>query len=42
MFGNLFLKKYRDVEHTSELFSMRLEISKKVDEYKRKQKRFMG
>ena len=42
LFGNLFLQKYRDVEHTSELFSMRLEISKKVDEYKRKRKRFMG
>ncbi len=37
-FGNIFTSKYFDKTHSSELFSMRAEILRKIDDYKRSQK----
>ena len=37
-YGNMFCKKYHEVEHKSELFAMRADIFKKIEEYRRKNK----
>ena len=37
-FGNLFSQKYKSKEHKSEMFGMRADIIKKIEDYKRKKK----
>jgi len=36
LFGNMFTTRYHQVEHKSELFSLRADILKKIDEFNRK------
>ena len=38
LFGNFFLNKYHEKPHTSELFSLRTEILKKIEDFKRHHK----
>ena len=36
LFGNMFTTRYYQVEHKSELFSLRADILKKIDDFNRK------